>query len=62
MKRDPAIAVLASLAAAIRLLRRAEEIGKRPSQAVGSDKMFKQMLRDYEAALENGREAMKGVK
>lgn len=49
---------LAHLVAAISLLKRAEEIGKKPSMATGSKKMFDQMLRDYEGAANRMRKAI----
>ena len=55
MARDIEMDVLGSLIAAVSLLRRAEELGQRPSKAVASGKMFKTMLADYERAIEKGR-------
>lgn len=52
MSRDAFTQVLASLAAAISLLERG---GKK---AAASDQMFEQMLDDYRAALEAGRDAL----
>ena len=42
--------VLAALVATTSLLIRAEDQKSRPSRAVGSDKMFTQMLKDYDLA------------
>ena len=50
--RDPVMRVTASLAAAISILRRAHKEHKEPRKVVASDKMFLQMLADYEAAVE----------
>lgn len=47
--------LLASLVAAISILRRADEMKVPPSKAVASDTMFRQMLTDYERAVEAGR-------
>jgi hypothetical protein len=47
--------VLASLVAAVSILRRAEERKTRPSKAVASDTMFRQMLADYERAIASAR-------
>ena len=49
---------LAHLVAAISLLKRAEEIGKKPSMATGSKKMFDQMVKDYEGAADRMRKAI----
>lgn len=43
--------VVASLAAAVSLLEEAERIGKRPSLAAPSKRMFDQMLADYRTAI-----------
>lgn len=53
MKRDPMVACVASLAAAISLL---ENGGKAAKKAAPSDKMFDQMIEDYKKALNNARE------
>jgi hypothetical protein len=50
--RDPMIGVVAALAAAISLLERTPQAKK----AAPSDKMFAQMIEDYKAALERGRD------
>jgi hypothetical protein len=52
--RDPMIAAIASLAAAISLLERTPKAKK----AAPSDKMFDQMLADYRKALANARAAL----
>ena len=49
---------LASLVATTSLIIRAEDMKCRPSEAVGSDKMFQQMLKDYDRAMAMGRAAL----
>jgi hypothetical protein len=53
--RDPMMAAVASLAAAISLLERTPKANK----AAPSDKMFNQMLDDYRRALANARDALR---
>lgn len=53
-QRDPMLAAVASLAAAISLLERTP----RAKKAAPSDKMFDQMLADYRKALANARDAL----
>jgi hypothetical protein len=53
--RDPMMAAVASLAAAISLLERTPKVNK----AAPSDKMFNQMLDDYRKALANARDALR---
>lgn len=50
--------VLAHLVAAVSLLSRAEDEGVKPSKAVASNAMFRQMIKDYDAAILKGREAV----
>lgn len=50
--------VLASLVATTSLIIRAEDMKVKPSKAVASDKMFLQMLKDYDAATMAGRSAI----
>lgn len=52
--------VLASLVATTSLIIRAEDLKVKPSKAVASDKMFTQMLKDYDKATIAGRAALKG--
>src|SRR3954452_24881213 len=54
-KRDAFTQVLASLVAAVSLLKRG---GKAAKKAAPSDKMFDQMIIDYERAIEQGRAAL----
>lgn len=49
--------VLAHLVAATSLLARAEDEGVKPSRAVASNAMFRQMMKDYDKAIMAGREA-----
>lgn len=58
-RRDALSVMLSSLIAAVSILERAEEMKKRPSQAVASDTMFRMMLRDYHKAIEAGRTLLK---
>lgn len=60
--REPMIGVMASLAAAISILQRAYAEKKPPNKVVGSDTMFRQMLVDYERALDVAREAVNADK
>lgn len=57
-RRDPIVAAIASLAAAISLLERTPKAKK----AAASDKMFDQMLDDYRRALANARDAISEVR
>lgn len=50
---------LAALLATTSVINRAEDIKKQPSKAVASDKIFWQMLQDYEAATNNARAALR---
>lgn len=50
--------VLASLVATTSLIIRAEDLKVKPSKAVASDKMFTQMLKDYDKATIAGRAAL----
>lgn len=50
----------ASLVAALAILNRAREANVAPNYVVASNKMFAQMLRDYEASLDVARAALKG--
>lgn len=56
--REPFTHALASLVAAISILRRAHDEHKEPRKVVASDKMFLQMLADYEAAAANARDTL----
>lgn len=59
-RRDDALrTVTAALVAAASILSRADSAKVRPSSAVGSKKMFEQMLRDYGRAIEAGRDAIR---
>lgn len=57
--REALLTVLSSLVATTSLIIRAEDMRCRPSRAVASDAMFKQMLSDYDRATTLGREALK---
>lgn len=52
--------LLAHLVAATSLLREAHEQGKQPKTVAASDRMFEQMLRDYDASVARGREYLLG--
>jgi hypothetical protein len=54
-KQDAFMQVLASLVAAVSLLKNS---GKAAKKAAPSDKMFDQMILDYEKAIEQGRDAL----
>lgn len=56
--RETTVDVLASLVAALSILRRAQEQKRKPSLAVASDKMFEQMLKDYDASVERARTSL----
>jgi len=58
-RRDVLTRVTASLAAAISIIERAEELKKPPSKAVASDTMFNIMLADCKKALEAARKHFK---
>lgn len=58
-QRDVLIGVMASLAATISILERAFEEKKPPNKVVGSDTMFRQMLIDYNRALETARVSLR---
>lgn len=52
--------VMASLVAAISILRRAADERKDPRKVVASNVMFEQMLKDYEASLQRARDELNG--
>ena len=52
-RREPVVDLLASLVGAVSLLKRGSK------KAAPSDRMFDQMIADYEAAIERGRAALK---
>jgi predicted nuclease with TOPRIM domain len=58
--RDAAVGVAASLEATLSLLNRAQVSGVAPNRVAPSNKMFAQMLRDYEASLDAVRAVLKG--
>lgn len=55
---SPVRRVMASLVAAVSILRRAHEEHKEPRKVVASDKMFLQMLDDYDAAIDAMRSSL----
>ena len=58
MDRDIVIDLAAHLAAAVSLLERAYKEKKPPNKIVASDRMFKQMLKDYEDCLARARKVL----
>ena len=50
--------VLAALVAALSIIQRAENLRKSPSHAVASDKMYRQMIVDYQSSVDRARAAL----
>jgi hypothetical protein len=59
---EVAIDATAHLAAALSILRLAHEKGKQPKLVVASDKMFAQMLNDYQKSLDRARKVLSECK
>lgn len=57
-QRDPMMAMLSSLVAAVSVLEEASEKKCDPKKVVMSDAAFRLMIRDYKTAIRNGREAL----
>lgn len=54
-RNDVRVAMLASLVASVSILKDAREQKKAPNMVVGSDKMFDQMIVDFEKTMDRAR-------